>query len=93
MKMKTSKGAMPLKALLGAGITIGVLVIVLTVSSLIVEDLQGETTSGTHAYNVTTEGGDALFELADWLPLIGLVIAASVIVGIVVYYMGNVGGN
>lgn len=43
----------------------------------------------THAYNTTIEGSDGLFELSDWLPLIALVIAAAVIVGIVMTYMGG----
>ncbi len=91
MKLITQrKGAMPLSALLTAGITMAVLVIVLVVAQLIVADLSLETTAGTHARNTTTEGAAGLFELADWLPLIGLVIAASVIVGIVMYYMGGV---
>lgn len=46
-----------LKALLGAGITIAVLIVVLTVSSLIVGDLQGETDSDDYwqSISVTTE--------------------------------------
>lgn len=91
--MKTQKNAMPLSALLTAGVTMAVIIIVLVVTQLIVEDLQSETTANTHAYNTTTEGAAALFELADWMPLIGLVIAAAVIVGIVMYYMGGIGRN
>jgi len=91
--MKTQKNAMPLSALLSAGITIAVLVIVLVVSQLIIADLATETTPLTHARNTTNEGAAALFELADWLPLIALVIAAAVIVGIVMFYMGGLGGR
>lgn len=92
---QNKKGMTPLKVLVTSGITLTVIIITFTVLSLIVGDLQTtaetQTSNVSHAYNITGEGGSAIFELADWLPLIALVIAAAIIVGIVIYHMGVVG--
>jgi len=42
------------------------------------------------AFNATTEGGDAVFTIAEWLPIIAIVIAATVIIGLIVWF-GKVG--
>ncbi len=43
----------------------------------------------THGLNTTIEGGAGLYELADWLPLIALVLATGVLVVIVIAGMGR----
>jgi len=43
------------------------------------------------SYNSTYSGTQGLSNFGDWLPLIALVIAASIVIGIVVRHMGNAG--
>ena len=45
--------------------------------------------STTSSYNITDSGIEGTTTLADWLPLIALVVAASIVIGVIVGYMGR----
>ena len=40
-------------------------------------------------YNISVNGLQAVDELGSWIPTIALVVAASIIIGIVVKFLGN----
>lgn len=43
----------------------------------------------TYAVNVSGEGLEGMETLGDWLPLIALVIAAAIVIGVIVGYLGR----
>lgn len=51
----------------------------------------GEPTNNAtdYATNVTIEGLEGMETLGDWLPLIALVVAAAIVIGIIVGYLGR----
>ena len=85
-----------LKALLKAkrGYSVGdipqlslILVIVgitVTLGLLVLSNMQDTLTADSAAYNATSDGISGLAELSGWLPIIALVIAAGIVIGIVV---------
>ena len=45
-----------------------------------------ESIGNSYAYNSSGSGLEAINTLADWLPTIGVIVAASVVIGIIVAY-------
>ena len=45
--------------------------------------------AGSYAMNTTVEGLDALDTMASWLPTLGLVVIAAVIIGVLIFYLGR----
>jgi len=68
-----------------------VAVIVMSVGSDIVNTLRGTQTSDEYDYNVSTEGLKGLKQMSQWLEIIGLVVAASVVIGILFVYFARTG--
>lgn len=60
--------------------------IVTSVGADIVDTIQDDQTSNSYAYNVSGGGLEALENLGDWLPTIGLVVAAVIVIGVIVKY-------
>ena len=56
---------------------------------------QQGTTYGTSSlpYNISGQGLTGLTTFGNWLPLIALVIVASIVIGVIVKYMGQAGGS
>jgi len=40
--------------------------------------------NGTYAYNATCNGSEGIDTISGWLPTIGLIIAAAIVIGVVV---------
>lgn len=51
----------------------------------VLTDVQSDQTANSYAHNISTEGLTGVAELGSWLDTIGLVIAAAVVIGILVY--------
>jgi len=45
--------------------------------------------TGNVAFNITDKGLDASLQLGNWLPTIALIVAAAIIIGILVVYLGR----
>jgi len=61
-------------------ITFGVGIIVLAIVADIVGDVRGTQTSMEADYNVSTKGLSGLQKVANWLPTIGLVLGAVIVI-------------
>jgi len=80
-----NKKGYTIKDLLPIGLILGVSIIAISISADVVDNVQDGQTSGTYAYNISESGLEGINELGDFLPTIGLVVAASVVIGILVY--------
>ena len=45
------------------------------------------------AYNATHQGISGMITFADWIPMIALVVVAAIVIGVIVTYLGKVGGS
>ena len=83
--------------LAGFAITFVVVGLLLSFGALIVQEVQTEVvaTAGddTHAGNATNETLDALDELAGWLPLIAIVLAAVIIIALLIRGFSGAAGR
>jgi len=61
-----------------------VVAIVLGVGATILTQVQGTQTSGTTAYNATGYGLTGASTMSQWLPIIAVIIAAAIVIGIIV---------
>lgn len=61
-------------------ITFGTGVIVLSIVAQIVGDVKSTQTSDTYEYNVSLKGQEGLYKIANWLPTIGLVLGAVIVI-------------
>jgi len=78
-----------LNMLVPVGILFVVAAIALSLGADVVSNVQGDQVAGTYAHNVSGYGLDGMQELASWIPTIALVVAAAIIIGIVVRFLGN----
>jgi len=83
--------------LAGFAMTFVVVGLLLTFGALIVSEIQVEVvaTAGddSHAGNATNETLDALDELASWLPLIAIVLAAVIIISLLIRGFSGAAGR
>jgi len=63
--------------------TLVIIGIFLAVGALILSGVQDQTVTGSDAFNVTGDAMDGLSSIGDFQSLIGLVVAAAVILGLV----------
>ena len=68
-------------------IVLGVVAVVLGIMATVLTSIQGTQTSGTYAYNITTDGLVAQDSLSGWQSTWVVVIAAAVILGIIYAYL------
>lgn len=61
-------------------ITFGTGVIVLSIVAQIVGDVQATQSSNTYEYNTSQKGKEGLYKIANWLPTIGLVLGAVIVI-------------
>jgi len=61
-----------------------VVAIVLGVGATILTQVQSTQTSGTTAYNATGYGLTGTSTMSQWLPIIAVIIAAAIVIGIIV---------
>ena len=78
---------MELSALVPLGIAFVVVTIVLSLGSDVLTDIRADQTSGTYAYNATTDGLSGVSKISSKLDTIGLVVAIAVIIGLILTYM------
>ena len=79
---------------LGAmGLVVVVAAIILSLGASILTSLQGQQTANTVAYNITGKGLTGLVTFGDWIPLIALVVVASIVIGVIVTYMSRASGS
>ena len=87
MNLKTNKrGSMGLNELAPAAIAFVFIAVVLAVGASILAGVQDGQTADSEAYNATGYGLEAVGELGTWLPLIALVIAAAVVIGVLSFF-------
>lgn len=59
--------------------------VVAAVGANILADVQADQTAAGFAWNATQAGLEGVDELASWLPLIALVIAAAVVISVLLF--------
>jgi hypothetical protein len=79
----SKKGQLSLGQVPNAVQLLVVIAIFLAVGALILAGVKDQTTENTNAYNITEDAESGLVALGDFQSLIGLVIAAAVILGLV----------
>jgi type II secretory pathway component PulF len=82
---KLNKKGMGLNDMLTYGLLFVAVAIVLAVGGQVLGQLNETQTAGTVEHNVTTHGLTSLSTLGQWLPIIAIVIAAVIIIGILIY--------
>ena len=90
--MKNKKG-MTLNMLVPAAITLIIIIVLITLGMKIGADVRDKLDSGTTEYEAANNSLQALSEVADWSDLIGLVIAAAVILTLVLGAIALRGGR
>ena len=80
------KGALTLADTPDAVVIFGTIVITLAVIALVVAGVQDQTVVDTAEYNVTVSGLTGLQNMGNFLPVIGLVVIAAVIIGLLVFF-------
>ena len=83
---KMGKKGFTLQQLAPIAISFVVIAIVLGIGATVVEDVQDTQTENATAFNASGSGLEAIDTLANWLPTIGVIVAAAVVIGIIVAY-------
>ena len=78
-----------LNMLVPVGILFVVAAIALSLGASVVTEVQADQTVGSYASNISGFGLNGMNELASWIPTIALVVAAAIIIGLVVRFLGN----
>ena len=78
MKNKKAMGLLHLLPIIA--VTFGVAVITLSIVGTIVNDVRGTQTADELDYNVSGKGLAGLTSIANWLPTIGLVLGAVIVI-------------
>jgi len=73
-------------------LTIVVAAIIISMGAEILTQLQSQQTAQSYSYNVTTYGLTGMSTFGTWIPLIALVVVASIVIGVIVRYMSGAGG-
>lgn len=84
--LKMNKKGFTLQQLAPIAISFVVIAIVLGIGATVVEDVQDTQTENATAYNASGSGLEAIDTLSNWLPTIGVIVAAAVVIGIIVAY-------
>lgn len=72
-------------------LTLVVIGIILSIGAEITDDVKSDMTSGSTAEAAAANATEGIGELSSWMPLIGLVIAAAIIIGLVIGAFGAFG--
>lgn len=91
--MRTNKKGMSLGQLVPAAITLIIVIVLITIGLKIGADVRDKMTAGTTVYKAANDSLASLTEVASWSDLIGLVIAAAVILGLVLGAIAIRGGR
>lgn len=63
-----------------------------TIGAVILQSLHDDQTANSYARNASAEGLESIEEISEWLPTVALVVAASIILGLlftVLYVRGR----
>jgi poly-D-alanine transfer protein DltD len=79
---------MELRQLLPIAIAFVVIAVALSVGSDVLTEVQDNFADDNNstAYNASGKGLSGLTKISNWLPTIGLVVGASVVIGTLIYY-------
>lgn len=83
------KGQVGVQSLLPLGILFVVVAIALGLGAQVLGEIQDDQTANSYEYNASNNGLQAVDELSGWLPTIGLVVAAAVIIGVVITFLAR----
>lgn len=61
-----------------------IVAVILGVGATVLTQVQTTQTSGTTAYNATGYGITGISTLSQWLPIIAVIVAAAIVIGIIV---------
>jgi len=89
--IKNLKKSFTLRELPMLAILFVVAVVVISVGSDVVQTLGNTQTVADWDHNVSQEGLKGLKQMSQWLEIIGLVVAASVVIGILFVYFARTG--
>jgi type II secretory pathway component PulF len=87
MNMKMNKKGLSLMDTAPAVIMLVVLSIVLGIGASILSTVQSTQTANTAAYNASGFGLTGVSTFSGWIPTISIVLAASVVIGLVMAYL------
>lgn len=76
-----------------AAIALVIAAFLVSIGATVLNELQGTQTSNSIAYNVSGKGLTSMSTLGNWLPIIAIVVAAVVVIGLLVVYLGGLGGR
>ena len=79
--------------MLGIGITFVILVVALAFGLDLIEDTQDDMTAGSAAYNATADGITAVSKFTGKLGMIAGAVVISIVIGVLVRYLYNVGSR
>ena len=85
-KKMNKRGVLSLGDVQGAVIALVVIGIILTVSLLVLTELETQSTAGTFARNATVEAEQGLDTIASFQSIFGIVVAAAVVLGLVALF-------
>lgn len=84
MERRNKKGQMGIGVLVGVAVTFVVVIVVLAFGQNILSDIKGDFVTNSLEYNATGDGQLALSNISEKTPLLGTIIVASIIIGILV---------
>lgn len=99
--MKTKKAQVGINAILPLGILFVVIAIAMGLGAQVLGEIQDDQVTNTagcnstvtslcgYDYNSSVNGLEAIDELSGWLPTIGLVVAAAIIIGVVITFLAR----
>lgn len=67
--------------------------VIISIGAYTLSSIQTTQTANSIAYNVTGQGLTAMNNFGVWLPIIAVVIAAVVVIGLLVVYLGGLAGG
>lgn len=76
---------MKLEDLLPVALLFVVATIAISIGADIIGNIQDSQTADGAAYNVSGYGLDGMLELGSWVPTLALVVAASIVIGVLVF--------
>ena len=83
--MKMYKKGIGVEDLMPLALMLVVAVIAISIGADVVDSVQEDQTPNSYAYNISASGLEGIDELGSWMPTLALVLAASIVIGVLVY--------
>ncbi len=84
LKQRGKKGQVSLSETPGLVITLVVIALVIAVGSIVLNDFRDTQTSGSFAYNASSDGLTAMDNVSNQLGTVGTIIIAAILLGLIV---------